>query len=633
MIVNINEFYNNKNWKQYVPLEAFQEEVRLVGKTLLKDVDVKNVLSITYSIDDYGESPIYIEYLDEKDQKHLVKLKPAIHEELDEVLKQYAKITYVDQKFNEAIQTSKDYTNQAKEALSILIMGSKEEAIRVNKAYTDVEINKLNTDLKEYIDSHDQILWQEIVTYANSAIEESFVQSKAYTDTEIDKVKNEITVGNDSVLQQAKDYADAHDNEKLVASKNYTDTKHEEALTAIEQGDAETLADSMNYTDNQLESYETKAEASIDHDKLTTVPNGHKNPYISWYPNIDSNYIRIVRDLNEIKLHIQNTETDLEEVAYLSHRNPSSFALSSEVEPLTTKLSNVWGGHKAPFIYWLPNIDINTMKLENAENDVKVTLNDGDVVYWRKNEYQPSGAELNVAFGTEPPKTENSIAIRADDTSKTVTNMYFTAEGDTATFNPSSYLYKSEAPTWKWNYYQQPAPSQISMSNEDDYVYANIQTPKSTLSHLKQVTVYLPKSAPVTQTEVEALVQEQNATNTENVSVSMLQKARTVQNITNNSTLVETKDFYILNLDFSFVPTILPTTVESEFVQNVNINAPEFIGKTFNITYKVNEHTSSSKGTIGESLTIKTPILPVDETIKSVEVVVKDKIIIRKETE
>lgn len=633
MIVNINEFYNNKNWKQYVPLEAFQEEVRLVGKTLLKDVDVKNVLSITYSIDDYGESPIYIEYLDEKDQKHLVKLKPAIHEELDEVLKQYAKITYVDQKFNEAIQNSKDYTNQVKEALSILIMGSKEEAIRVNKAYTDVEINKLNTDLKEYIDSHDQTLWQEIVTYANSAIEESFVQSKAYTDTEIDKVKNEITVGNDSVLQQAKDYADAHDNEKLVASKNYTDTKHEEALTAIEQGDAETLADSMNYTDNQLESYETKAEASIDHDKLTTVPNGHKNPYISWYPNIDSGYIRIVRDLNELKLHIQNTETNLEEIAYLSRRNPSSFALSSEVEPLTTKLSNIWGGHKAPFIYWMPNIDINTMKLENAENDVKVTLNDGDVVYWRKNEYQPSGAELNVSFGTEPAKTENSIAIRADATAKTVTSMYFTAEGDTATFNPNQYLFKSEAPIWKWNYYQQPAPSQISMSNEDDYVYANIQTPGSSLSHLKQVIVYLPKSAPVTQTEVEALVQEQNATNTENVSVSMLQKARTVQNITNNSSLVETKDFYILNLDFSFVPTVLPTTVESEFVQNVIINAPEFIGKTFNITYKANEHTSSSKGTIGESLTIKTPILPVDETIKSVEVVVKDKIIIRKETE
>lgn len=633
MIIDIDKFYNSSNWKQYVPLEAFTELSRNVAQTYLKDVKVKNLLSITYSIDDYGENPIYIEYLDEKDQKHLVKLKPAIHEELDEVLKQYAKIMYVDQKFNEAIQTSKDYTDQAKEALTILINGSKEEAIQVSNAYTDVEINKLNTDLKEYIDSHDRTLWQEIVTYANSAVEEGYTLSKEYTDDEIEKVKNEITLGNDSVLQQAKDYADAHDNEKLVASKNYTDTKHEEALTAIEQGDAETLADSMNYTDNQLGSYETKTDAKIDHDKLTEVPTGHKNPYISWFPDIDSNYIRMVNDDGEVRFHINDSNTNEETQGYLSSRKPSLFALSSEVAPLLNKLSNIWASHKAPFIYWLPNIDVNTMKLENAENDVKVTLNDGDVVYWRKNEYQPSGAELNVAFGTEPPKTENSIAIRANVDDKTISSMYFTAEGDTATFNTNNYLYKSEAPIWSWNYYKQPSPSLVSMNNEDDYVYANIQTPKATLSSLKEIAVYLPKSAPVTQTEVEALVQEQNATNTESVSVSMVQKARTVQNITNNSTLVETKDFYILNLDFSFVPTVLPTSIETEFLENINIDAPQFVGKSFNIDYKANEHSSSSKGVIGSVLTIKTPILPVDETIRNVEVVVKDKIIIRKETE
>lgn len=622
MIVNIDEFYNNNNYKQYVPLEAFQEEVQLVGKTLLKDVDVKNVLSITYSIDDYGESPIYIEYIDEKDQKHLVKLKPAIHEELDEVLKQYAKITYVDQKFNEAVQNSKDYTDETKEALTILINGSKEETIQINKAYTDVEINKLNTDLKEYIDSHDQTLWQEIVTYANSAIDQSFIQSKAYTDTEIDKVKNEITVGNDTVLQQAKDYADAHDNEKLVASKNYTDTKHEEALTAIEQGDAETLADAMNYTDNQLGNYGTKAD----------VENANK---IYGYNTLDTSWLKCNGNFtishNGAKITDLGYRQNVEDEEVGIHF--SDYATKNDITPLNTKLENIWGGHKAAFIYWLPNIDINTMKLENAENDVKVTLNDGDVVYWRKNEYQPSGAELNVSFGTEPTKTENSIAIRTDDTGKTVTSMYFTAEGNTATFNPNQYLFKSDAPIWGWNYYQQPAPSRINMTNEEDYVWANILTPKATLSHLKDIVVYLPKSAPVTQTEVEALVQEQNATNTENVSVSLQQKARTVQNITNNSTLVETKDFYILNLDFSFVPTVLPTSTETEFLENINIDAPQFVGKSFNITYKANDHSTISKGVIGEPFLIKTCVLPVDETIKSVEVVVKDKIIIRKETE
>lgn len=624
MIVNINEFYNNKNWKQYVPLEAFQEEVRLVGKTLLKDVDVKNVLSITYSIDDYGESPIYIEYLDEKDQKHLVKLKPAIHEELDEVLKQYAKITYVDQKFNEAVQNSKDYTNQVKEALSILIMGSKEEAIRVNKAYTDVEINKLNTDLKEYIDSHDQTLWQEIVTYANSAIEQSFVQSKAYTDTEIDKVKNEITFGNDSVLQQAKDYANARDNEKLVASKNYTDTKHEEALTAIEQGDAETLADSMNYTDNQLENYGTKADVE------------NANKVYGW--RTDTTTLTQCQG----NLSINHDGSTISAIGYRQTPSDSQslvdfnwFATKSDITPLESKLQNIWGGHKAPFIYWLPNIDVNTMKLENAENDVKVTLNDGDVVYWRKNEYQPSGAELKVGFSTELAKTENSIVIRAGSSDKKVTSMYFTAEGDTASFTPDNYLRKSEAPIWKWSRYDnEKSPSNVYLSDfYEGYITTTIKTLNSVEPSIREVVVYLPREKPVTTADVEAIVQEQNVINTESVAVSLQQKTRSSQAITNKSTLTETKDFYILNLDFSFVPSTLPTSVETEFAQIININAPIFVGRTFNITYKANEHTSSSKGTIGESLTIKTPILPVDETIKSVEVVVKEKIIIRKETE
>lgn len=624
MIVNIDEFYNNNNYKQYVPLEAFQNELKLVGKTLLKDVVVKNVLSVTYSIDDYGESPIYIEYLDEKDQKHLVKLKPAIHEELDEVLKQYAKITYVDQKFNEAIQTSKDYTDDTKEALTIFINGSKEEAIQVSKAYTDVEINKLNTDLKEYIDSHDQTLWQEIGTYVNSAVDESYTQSKEYTDDEIEKVKNEITVGNDSVLQQAKDYADAHDNEKLVASKNYTDTKHEEALTAIEQGDAETLADSMIYTDNQLKNYGTKADV----EKSNKIY-GYNTNDTSWL-KCNGNFTvshngSSITDLG-YRQNVEDTEVGI---------HFSDYATKSNITPLEAKLENIWGGHKAPFIYWLPNIDVNTMKLENVENDVKVTLNDGDVVYWRKNEYQPSGAELKVGFGTELPKTENSIVIRAESSDKRISNMYFTAEGDTATFAPGNYLLKSEAPIWSWSGNEnEKHPTYVYLSDSyEGYISTTIKTLNSLDQDLREVEVYLPRQMPVSTADVEAIVQEQNAMNTESVSVSMQQKARTVQNINNNSTLVETKDFYILNLDFSFVPSTLPTSVENEFVENIVIDAPKFVGKSFNVVYKTNEHSSCSKGVIGESLTIKTPILPVDETIKNIEVVVKDKIIIRKETE
>ncbi len=624
VIVNIDDFYNNKNWKQYVPLEAFQEEMRLVGETFLKDVKVKNVLSITYSIDDYGENPIYIEYLDENDQKHLVKLKPAIHEELDSVLSKYATIDYVNQKFNEAVQSSKDYTDQAKEALTILINGSKEEAIQVSKAYTDVEINKLNTSLKEYIDSHDQILWQEITTYANTAVTEAYNESKEYTDTEIDKVKQQISSGSADVLQQAKDYADAHDNAKLVESKNYTDTKHEEALTAIESGDTETLEASKNYTDTQLGSYATKTEA-----ENANKVYGYNTTDTSW-AKCNGNFTVSYDDANITKIgYRQNVDEDEKGVDF------TMLATKTDVEPCTNKLQNIWGGHKAPFIYWLPNIDVNTMKLENAENDVKVTLNDGDVVYWRKNQYQPSGAQLKVGFGTELPVTENSIVIRADHEDKTIGGMYFTAEGDTASFRPDDYRRISEAPKWQWSRdVNEKSPNTVSLNNDtDDYLYAVIKTSNPIYPQHKSVSVYLPKSPPVTQSEVVALIQEQNTTNVENVSVSIQQKTRTAQNITNNSTIVETKDFYILNLDFSYVPSTLPTSVESSFIENILINAPKFNGKSFNVTFKANEHTTISKGLIGEPVTIKTCSIPIGETLKNVEVIVKEKIIIRKETE
>ena len=408
VIIDVNEFYNKDNWKQYVPLEAFKELTKHVAETHLRDTTVKNLLSITYSVDDYGENPIYIEYLDEKDQKHLVKLKPAIHEELDNVLKQYAKITYVDTEITKALQASKDYTDGAKEALTILINGSKEEAIQVSKAYTDVEINKLNTNLKQYVDEHDEILWNEIVTYTDTAVENATLISEQYTDQEVNKAKQEV-----------KNYADTQDNAKLLESKEYTDTKYNQALNAIETGDTQTLEASKSYTNTQLENYETKTDASVDHDKLSTVPIGHKNPFISWYPNIDSHYIRIAPDQNEIKLHIHNSQTDVETIGYLSSRNPKDFATTSDVTPLTNKLSNIWASHKAPFIYWLPNIDVNTMKLEDTENDVKVTLNDGDVVYWRKNAYQPvdlSGIEVGDTQTLEASKAYTDTQLASYET-------------------------------------------------------------------------------------------------------------------------------------------------------------------------------------------------------------------------
>lgn len=635
MLLDLDKFYNS-NYKDFVHKEALEEALKYVPEAFLKDVDTKAILSITFSVDDVGENPIYVTYLDKDNKEHIVKLRPNITEQLTEVLKRYPTKVEMDEALEELKTTiTNEYT-----------------------IFVNAEVETLNNTINNVNNSLTQ------------SIKDTLDEAKSYTDAKHEEALTKIAEGDDATLAASEDYTDSLKEDltpKIAENKNrlyITDVDGEkteiektghvtfevnDGIKAIEvkQNDTEELSAeridfndyakksdiptntvTTDYLNQQLESYETKADATIDHDKLTNVPNGKKNPYISWYPNIGSDYIRIVKDMDEIKLHINNSETGLETVGYLSRRNPTNFATTTDIEPLTSKLSNVWASHKAPFIYWLPNIDINTIKLENAENDVKVTLNDGDVVYWRKNEYQPSGANLIVEYGENPNTPENSIAVRAEQTSKSVTDVYFTIDGETASFSTRNYAKREETPNWSWNTYPVTHPTSIFLNDNDTYLYMNVKGPGS-----KSVSTYLPKSEPVSAQEVEAMMQEQNATNIENVSVSLQQKTRSNQVIINNSTLTETKDFKILNLDFSFVPIILPTSTENEFVENIVIDAPEFNGKSFNIAFKANQHTAASKGVIGDPLTIKTCALPVDETIKSIEVLVKEKIIIRKETE
>ena len=678
MIININEFYNNKNWKQYVPLEAFQEEMRLVGETFLKDVKVKNVLSITYSIDDYGENPIYIEYLDENDQKHLVKLKPAIHEELESVLSKYATIDYTNQKFAEAVQTSKDYTDQAKEALTVLINGSKEEAIQISKAYTDVEINKLNTNLREYIDSQDQTLMQNIITYSENSVNAAVQTATAYTNEEISKAKQEV-----------KDYADTQDNAKLVESKEYTDAKHEESLrtisplaskldniwgehkapfiywlpnidvntmelvnlendvkvtlnagdvvywrknayqpvdlSGIEEEVAQSLVDAKAYTDTQLTNYETKADATTDHNKLMHVPTGKKEPYIRWYPSTDCNHIKFTLSGGEIGVYIDKSDEGEEKVGYLSSRNPSTFATKTEVENANKvygydTTSDSWNKCDGNFTVAHDGANITKLGYRQTVDGTEKTL-----------DFIDFATKLDALFfrgtvGAQNPSLNNL--------EQGFYHFYFENENTDSTYPTDMQGQMSVWGSILQMGYTNGLCSQLMIRVPSDTMYIRTHSNGGWNSWHKVTAPLANVQDEMLNLEtVEAVVQAQNALNTENVPVSLQQKTRTLREVINNSTLVNTKDFMILNLDFSFVPNVLPTSVETSFIENITIDAPEFNGKSFDITFKANEHTTTSKGVIGEPLTIKTCVFPVDETIQTVKVVVKDKIIIRKETE
>lgn len=88
MKLDLNKFYNS-NYEDFVHKDAVEEALRMVAEIDLKDVEIDTILSITFSVDEFGENPIYVEYLDKDGKKHIVRIRPAVTNEIQEILKRY----------------------------------------------------------------------------------------------------------------------------------------------------------------------------------------------------------------------------------------------------------------------------------------------------------------------------------------------------------------------------------------------------------------------------------------------------------------------------------------------------------------------------------------------------------------
>lgn len=213
MKFTLNNFYSN-NYKDFIHLEALKNILRKVPRLKLAGVEnIDNVLSMEFSVDDWGENPMYIKYLDTDGKEHIVKIRPPVTDQIYEILKAYAKISYVDEQ--------------------------------------------------------DQKLKDELHTEITQGDENTLNGSKAYTDTVVNHAKDEINHTIETTKQDLKGYCDNKCEITLTSSKEYTDTKVHELNQRIETGDTETLETSKNYTDTQLAGYETKADAKAEHDKLS----------------------------------------------------------------------------------------------------------------------------------------------------------------------------------------------------------------------------------------------------------------------------------------------------------------------------------------------------------------------------
>lgn len=418
MYINLDKFYSS-NYRDFVHRQALEDALKLVAEIYLKDTKVDTILNITFSVDEYGENPIFLTYLDEEKKEHIVKLKPNITEALLERLKEYAKITYVDEQ-----------DEKLRQRLTQIIEQSKQEAIDTANNFTISHTNEVKNDILNIINQTNDDLKE----YCDNKCEMTLLAGKNYTDTKADEINQRI--GEEHEYNQERYVIgtinkDGSDTGKRFTEIGVTPNKKQYAHL-VNFVDARDDQHEINHASGYLLNYDGYTNLVTNLSKAgipiyLTMQDGTPlfvseiSFLASEFTNQDFISAELKDGVNDVRGFLINQENleklySLDLSGYATKEELNSLdskvdLVNQQVEvnkdaitPLTSKLSNIWAGHKAPFIYWLPNIDIDRMKLENRENDVKVTLNDSDVVYWRKNEYQPVDLS-NYATKTESDET------------------------------------------------------------------------------------------------------------------------------------------------------------------------------------------------------------------------------------
>lgn len=300
MKLDLNKFYNT-NYKDFVHKEAVEEALKLVPEVELKDVEIDNILSITFSVDEYGENPMYIEYLDKDGKTHLVRIRPAVTNEIQEMLKRYVTL--------EQHETDKQDIYNHFEHMHVPMEirsengldedGNKVIVLNNDNSYLSLQVDPETDDSIQWLCIHNKgglgsrsMYFARFVDFAkvdevpsnadfaekvqeleekmNTADDHVLEASKQYTDStitslgdelnvKIEQTKNDLTLlieeTAEDTLQQAKDYADTKDTEYFETSKRYTNNAKQEAINESKSyTDSEThktLIASKNYTDTK----------------------------------------------------------------------------------------------------------------------------------------------------------------------------------------------------------------------------------------------------------------------------------------------------------------------------------------------------------------------------------------------
>lgn len=423
MKLDLNKFYNS-NYKDFVHKEAVEEALKLVPELELKDVEIDNILSITFSVDEYGENPMYIEYIDKDGKTHLVRIRPAVSNEIQELLKRYVTL--------EQHETDKNAIYNHFETLNVPIELRSESALD-EEGSSEVVLNNNNSFISFQVDpeTDNSIQWlcihnkgglgtqtqyfarfvdfakvdevpsnadfaekvQELEEKMNTADNRVLEASKQYSDssitslgdelnTKIEQTKNDLTViieeKTEGTLQQAKDYADTKDTEYFETSKRYTNNaKHEainESKTYTDSKADETLDESIAYTDNK-------------HGEVTQGLSELQD-------DVNTNYAtkqELLTNVDGLNDHLNS---------YVQSLNDRIDGQATNITNNTLKLSEIPVNGKASNFVWYPNTAINYFRL----------LHDGEYVKSHINDSNTESGETIVYFPTFKSAKESELS-------------------------------------------------------------------------------------------------------------------------------------------------------------------------------------------------------------------------------
>lgn len=351
MKLDLNKFYNS-NYNNFVHKEALEEALRMVTEIDLKEVEIDTILSMTFSVDEFGENPIYVEYLDKDGKKHIVRIRPAVTNEIQEMLKRYVTL--------EQHETDKQNIYNHFEHIHVPMEirskngldedGNKSIALNNDNSYLSLEVDPESDDEIQWLCIHnngglgsqpmyfarfknyakaDQVpsktefleKTQQLEELIHRKSQETLQNSKEYRDTQDNTLRTEITTNVTNQINETKkgilsyvdvevdnlkEYVDNRDAEYYELSKRYTDDKHTEITHSVNKLQQELLSNSQSITNHLQQTVE-----SINDDIIRKATVYKKNmseskkyyfPQINVTTKTDGDIILEGKDKNTVKL-------------------------------------------------------------------------------------------------------------------------------------------------------------------------------------------------------------------------------------------------------------------------------------------------------------------------------------------